>query len=253
MLRVGRLSKATKRDLVDSSTFSLHLNIHIAGLHCIVHRFIRMILPSLNVSGSNYLLRTDITILLQPSIFSHFIYPILSYIMVCTISHVGIAIFNPPGFPTQWVLALCNNELFQGRVLCSTVGINVNGWYEFWVECDWSPVSFNRAAMFVGVVHIAVLNVPMETIHAEFLSRGTLSVSNDNPAYTDRYVLRALRRIGERRFGPASLLTKEQELGKAVRAKIADLVKHQCPPASHSYPVASLSLGEVREGKVRWF
>ena len=173
--------------------------------------------------------------------------------MVCTISHVGIAIFNPPGFPTQWVLALCNNELFQGRVLCSTVGINVDGWYEFWVDCDWSPISFNRAATFVGVVHIAVLNVPMETVHAEFLSRGTLSVSDDNPAYTDRYVLRALRRIGERRFGPESLLAKEHELGKAVRAKIGDLVKHQYPPASHSYPVASLSLGEVREGKVRWF
>jgi hypothetical protein len=46
----------------------------------------------------------------------------------------------------------------------------------------------------------------METIHAEFLSRGTLSVSDNYLAYTDRYVLRALRHIGEWRFGPDSPL-----------------------------------------------
>jgi hypothetical protein len=170
------------------------------------------------------------------------------------ISHVGIAIFNVPNFPTQWVLALCDNELFQGRVLCSTVGMSVEGWQEFWVECDWSPVSFNRAATFVGVIHIAVLTVPMQRVHAEFLQKGTLSKSDDNPAYTDRYVLRALKRIGERRFGESSLLTKEQELSKAVREQIPTLLKNH-PPGTHSYPVAFLAqsgLGGVRVAKSRW-
>jgi hypothetical protein len=50
------------------------------------------------------------------------------------------------------------------------------------------------------------LDVLMETIHAKFLSRGTLSVSDNYLAYTDRYVLRALRHIGEWRFGPDSPL-----------------------------------------------
>ena len=45
-------------------------------------------------------------------------------------------------------------------------------------------------------------------------------MSDDNPAYTDRYVLRALRRIGESRFGPADYIMKGQELGEAVRAKM---------------------------------
>jgi hypothetical protein len=156
------------------------------------------------------------------------------------ISHVGLAIFNMPNFPTQWVLTLSANELFQGRVLCSTVGINVDGWQEFWMECDCSPSSFNRAAVFVGVVHVAVLTVPMDYVRSEFLRKGTLSKTDDNPAYTDRYVLRALKRIGEKRFGDTSILTKEEELSKAVREKIR-LLENQYPPSSHTYPVAFLA------------
>jgi len=175
--------------------------------------------------------------------------------MVGTISHVGLAIFNPPNFPTQWVLALCNNELFQGPVLCSTVGMGVNGWQEFWVDCDWSPVSFNRAATFVGVIHIAVLTVPMARVHSEFLSKGVLSKKDDNPAYTDRYVLQALKRIGERRFGNSSILTKEEELSRTIRAQIPVLIQNQRPPASHSYPIVFLpdsGFGGVRFAKSRW-
>jgi hypothetical protein len=172
------------------------------------------------------------------------------------LSHVGLAIFNVPNFPTQWVLVLCNNELFQGHVLCSTVGMNVDGWQEFWVECDWSPISFNRAATFVGVVHVAVLSVSMERVHSEFLAKGTLSKTDDNPAYTDRYVLRALKRIGEKRFGDDSILTKEEQLSKVVREKIPLLLQNQSPPSTHTYPVAFLpqsGISGVRVGKSsRW-
>jgi hypothetical protein len=164
-----------------------------------------------------------------------------------TISHVGLAIFNPTGFPTQWVLVLSANELFQGRVLCSTVGTTVNGWQEIWMECDYSPASFNRAATFAGVIHIEVLTVPMEVVHSEIKSKGVVSTKNANPAYTDQYVLQALKRIGDRRFGQGSLLAREKELYEAIRARIPLL--NQSPRNSSSFPIVSLSLAGVRFGR----
>jgi hypothetical protein len=166
------------------------------------------------------------------------------------ISHVGLAIFNPAGFPTQWVLVLSANELFQGRVICSTVGTTVNGWQEIWMECDHSPASFNRAATFAGVIHIAVLTQPMEFVHAEIKSKGVVSTKIANPAYTDQYVLQTLRRIGDRRFGPSSFLSREKELYEAIKARIPLL--NQSPRTNSSFPVASLSLDGVRVGKLQW-
>lgn len=168
-----------------------------------------------------------------------------TYISHVEISHVGLAIFNPTGFPTQWVLVLSSNELFQGRVVCSTVGVNVNGWQEIWTECDYSPASFNRAATFAGVVHIAELTKPMETVHAEIKSKGIVL----NPAYTDRYVLQALRRIGDRRYGP-SILSREKELNEAIQARIHIL--NQSPRTTTSFPIVSISLDGVRFGKSQW-
>jgi hypothetical protein len=162
------------------------------------------------------------------------------------ISHVGLAIFNPTGFPTQWVLVLSPNELFQGRVLCSTVGINVNGWQEIWMECDRSPSSFNRAATFAGVIHIAVLDQPMEFVHSQIKSSGVVSMKDANPAYTDKYVLQALKRIGDRRLGPDSLLSREKELYEEIQARIPILNRSPRTPAS--FPVVSIPLAGVRFG-----
>jgi hypothetical protein len=160
------------------------------------------------------------------------------------VSHVGLAIFNPAGFPTQWVLVLSRNELFQGRVLCSTVGTTVNGWQQICMECEHSPASFNRAATFAGVIHIAALPEKMDVIHSDIKSKGIVST---NPAYTDRYALQALRRIGDKLFGPSSFLSKEKELYEAIRARVPLLIQSRC--TSPSFPIASLSLDGVRVGK----
>ncbi len=170
--------------------------------------------------------------------------------MVSAISHVGLAIFNPAGYPTQWVLVLSPNELFQGRVLCSTIGMNVNGWQEIWMECDSSPAGFNRAAAFAGVIHIEVLTVPMDVVHSEIKTKGVISTKSANPAYTDQYVLQALRRIGDRRFGPSSLLSKEKELHEAIQARIPLL--NQYPRTDSTFPVASITLDGVRVAKSKW-
>lgn len=167
------------------------------------------------------------------------------------ISHVGLAIFNPTSFPTQWVLVLSANELFQGRVICSTVGMSVNGWQEIWAECNHSPASFNRAAIFSGVIHIAVLTQPMEFVHAEIKSRGLVSTKDGNPVYTDQYVLHALRRIGDRRFGLSSILSREKELNEAIQARIPIL--NQSPRTPSSFPIVSISLDGVRYGKSEWY
>jgi hypothetical protein len=167
-----------------------------------------------------------------------------------SLSHVGLAIFNPTGFPTQWVLVLSPNELFQGRVMCSTVGMNVNGFQEIWMECAGSPASFNRAATFAGVIHIAVLTQPIEVVQAEIKSKGIISTKSANPAYTDQYVLQALKCIGDRRFGPSSLLSREKELYEAIQARIPIL--NQSPQTTSSFPVTSIPLGGVRFGKLEW-
>lgn len=161
-------------------------------------------------------------------------------------SHVGLAIFNPRSFPTQWVLVLSTNELFQGRVICSTVGTTVNGWREIWMECECSPASFNRSAPFGGVVHLAVLTQPMEVVQSHIKSN---EIGSKNPAYTDQYVLQTLRRIGNRGFEPSGLLSREKELYDAIQARIAILDQFRC--TNSTFPVASLSLDGVRVGKVQ--
>jgi hypothetical protein len=167
--------------------------------------------------------------------------------MVGPICHVGLAIFNIAGFPTQWVLVLAANELFQGRVLCGTVGTTVNGWQEIWMECEYSPASFNRTATLAGVIHIAQLAHSMEHVHSEIRCKGVVST---NPAYTDRYVLQALRRIGDKYFGQSSLLSRERDLYDAIKSRVPLL--HQLPCNNSSFPVASLSLDGVRVGKAQW-
>ena len=167
-----------------------------------------------------------------------------------TISHVGLAIFNPGGYPTQWVLVLSQNELFQGRVLCSSVSVSVDGWQEIWMECDCSPAAFNVASQFAGVIHIAVLTQSMEFVHSEIKSQGVVSTKNANPAYTDQYVLQVLRRIGDRRFGPSSILSREKELSGAIQARVPLL--NQSPRTASSFPVASLTWDGVRVGKSKW-
>jgi hypothetical protein len=164
--------------------------------------------------------------------------------MVGPICHVGLAIFNLAGFPTQWVLVLSANEFFQGHVLCSTVGTTVNGCQEIWMECECSPASFNRTATFAGVIYVAQLAHSMELVHSEIRCKGMVST---NPAYTDRYVLQALRRIGEKYFGHSSFLSREKELYEAIKARAPLL--HQLPCNNSSFPIASLSLDGVRAGK----
>ena len=164
-----------------------------------------------------------------------------------SLSHVGLAIFNPTGFPTQWVLVLSPNEYFQGRVLCSTVGLNVNGWQEIWTECPSSPASFNRAATFAGVIHIEVLTQPIEVVQAEIKSKGIISTKSANPAYTDQYVLQALKCIGDRRFGPSGFLSKEKEIYDAIQARIPTL--NRSPRTTTTFPVVSIPLDGVRFGR----
>lgn len=171
--------------------------------------------------------------------------------MVCSMSHVGLAIFNPIGFPTQWVLVLSANELFEGRVLCSTVGMTVNGWQEISMECTSSPATFNRAAMFAGVIHIEVLTQPMEVVEYEIKSKSIVSAKNANPAYTDQYVLKALRCIGDKRFGPSSFLSREKEVNEAIQARIPIL--NQSARTTSSFPIVSIPLGGVRFGRLERF
>ena len=114
------------------------------------------------------------------------------------------------------------------------------------MECEHSPTSFNPTATFAGVIHIAKLEQPIELVLSGIRCRGTVST---NPACTDRYVLQALRRIGDAFFGSSSFLSRERELYEAIKARIPLL--NQIPSTNSSFPIVSLSPDGVRVGKAR--
>jgi hypothetical protein len=163
------------------------------------------------------------------------------------LSHVGLAMFNHTGFPTQWVLVISTNEMFKGRVLCGTVGMTVNGYQEIWTECDGSPAFFNRAATFAGVLHVAALGHSVEAVHAAIKSEGI--VMRANPAYTDQYVLQVIGCIGNRYFGSSSLLCREKEFYETIQACIPIL--NRAPRTTSSFPVVSVPQGGIHLGKLK--
>ena len=145
------------------------------------------------------------------------------------------------------MLVLSANEYFQGRVLCSTVSTTVNGSREIWTECEHSPASFSRSATFAGAIYIARLTGSVELVYSEIICKGMVSA---NPAHTDRYVLHALRRIGDAYFGTSSHLSRKKEFFEVIKARIPLL--NRFPSTNSPFPVTSLLPDGVRVGKAQW-
>jgi hypothetical protein len=165
--------------------------------------------------------------------------------MSSSTSHVGVAIFHHPGFPTRWVLVISADDLFQGRVFCSSLMLSVNGPKQMWLERNSSPLYFTHTGVFAGVIHIAALPVPMESVLSE-LHLVDLTTTSADPAQTDQYVLQCLSHIGYKYLGPFNLCMVKETLREAIRARIPLL--NYCPSTGF-YHVASLSLDGVRVGK----
>jgi hypothetical protein len=79
-------------------------------------------------------------------------------------SHVGVAFYNFPGFPPQWVLVLSENRRFKGKVWCNSAIETVDGWRESSKKCTQSLAALDPMALLSGVVHIGCSPVPVRKL-----------------------------------------------------------------------------------------
>ncbi|KAI0300684.1 hypothetical protein B0F90DRAFT_1817442 [Multifurca ochricompacta] len=170
--------------------------------------------------------------------------------------HIGVAFYSHPAFPTQWVLVLSDNPLFEGHVWCSTAVETVNGWGASWTPCDSSPSAFNQIALFSGIVHVTRVSMTMNKMQtsisksnlASEVDRFEVQGDEDIPYDTERYVVLALLRLCEGRSISLPKL-EPKSLGNYIRGRFPDVEEAQRPAVSNMYPVVSLESGKVSYGR----
>ncbi|KAI9449526.1 hypothetical protein F5148DRAFT_642545 [Russula earlei] len=161
-----------------------------------------------------------------------------------SITHVGLALFHTPTFPTQWVLAFSTHELFQERVMCRALRQSVNGLNEYWETCESSPTSFNRSAILGGVIHIGIVYMSMEDLLKEFSAKGTVVSETYLPSHSDRFCVQSLLRLSK---GRAVLPTTDEfKLMDLIRGRVSQVEASQASRAFKSYPVVELKDGGIR-------
>jgi hypothetical protein len=79
-------------------------------------------------------------------------------------SHVGVAFYNFPGFPPQWVLVLSENRRFEGKVWCNSAIETVDGWRESSKKCTRSLAALDPTTVLSGVVHVGSSPVPVRKL-----------------------------------------------------------------------------------------
>lgn len=166
-------------------------------------------------------------------------------------SHIGVALYSHPSFPTQWALVLSESPAFDGPVWCSTAIETVNGWGASWTPCEWSPAPFNPMALFSGVVHIAQSIMPVNHLQAVISKANVASEIDrfgDIPYGTDTYAVLALLRLSEGRY---ITIPKLDPVGLAnfIRGRLPDLQRAR--QQANAYPVVSLENGRVSYGRLR--
>jgi hypothetical protein len=110
--------------------------------------------------------------------------------------HVGVAFYNVPGFPPQWVLILSERRLFEGTVWCNSAVETVNGWHEFSSKCTPSLAALDPMRHLSGVIHVARTSMPMKKLRKAVSKykiasdAGLLSVPDAD--MHERYVIQVL-------------------------------------------------------------
>ena len=167
--------------------------------------------------------------------------------------HIGVAFYIHPSFPTQWALVLSESPVFEGPVWCSTAVETVNGWGALWEPFNWSPANFNPIAVFLGVVHIAQANLPMDRLKdvismsnvASELDRFSVQGPGNVQYGTDIYTILALLRLCKgRNIGLPNL--DQFALTFLIRGRMDDL--QQQSGQGGLYPIVFLSNDDVSFG-----
>ena len=167
--------------------------------------------------------------------------------------HVGVAFYNFPGFPLQWVLVLSRHRLFEGTAWCNSAIETVDGWRESSKKCTRSPAALDPMVFFCGVIHVAYSSVPIKQLQ-EAVSRykiasdaGHLSVPDSD--MTERYVIRVLLRLCRGRC--LKLPTQDPiALADMIRGRSIIFQVVQCPATDNTFPVVRLMKHGISYGRL---
>jgi len=157
--------------------------------------------------------------------------------------HVGVAFYNVPGFPPQWVLVLSKRRLFEGAVWCNSAIETVDGWHQFSNRCTPSLAALDPMRLLSGVIHIAYTSLPMKKLR-KAVSRYKIAsdvghLSDPGADMHEKYVIQVLLHL---RRGRCLRLPTLNPIALAVmiRRRASTLQVAQCPAMDNMFPVVRL-------------
>lgn len=159
-------------------------------------------------------------------------------------SHVGVAFYNFPGFPPQWVLVLSEHRRFKGKVWCNSAIETVDGWRKSSKKCSQSLAALDPMALLSGVVHVAYSPVPIRKLQGavskcRIASEAGYSLVPD-PDIPEKYVTRVLLRLCRERSLRLPTLDPIA-LADMIRERASVLQKaEQNPTMDNKFPVVRL-------------
>jgi hypothetical protein len=157
--------------------------------------------------------------------------------------HIGVAFYNFPGFPPQWVLVLSENRRFEGKVWCNSAIETVEGWCRSSKKCNPSLASFDPTAMLSGVVHIGNSWMPMKKLRG-WVSRYKLPSGEEHSFVHDsnvpaRYAIGILLHLCQIRSLRLPTLDAVM-LTDMIGDRASMLQKSQSSVVDNRFPVARL-------------
>jgi hypothetical protein len=137
---------------------------------------------------------------------------------------------------------LSEHEAFEGEAWCSTAAESENGWREAWTMCTSSPAAFNQIGRFMGVLHIACAEVPMQALKDTIINfkiaseeAGPFTTNVPDLSIPESYVVRALLRLFEGHF--LRLTLDPNAITFVISGWIPILETFQRPPIEQVLPV----------------
>jgi hypothetical protein len=166
--------------------------------------------------------------------------------------HIGVAFYNVPGFPPQWVLVLSTRRLFEGAVWCNSAIETVGGWYESSKKCTPSLAALDPMRLLSGVIHVAYTSMPMKKLR-KAVSRYKIASDAGHLVVPgadmhERYVIQVLLHLCRERCLRLPTLNSVA-LADMIRRRSSILLVAQSPAMDNTFPVVRLMKHGISFGR----